>query len=116
LAAARTGHVPKDISYDGEDVFGTCPGGHVLMSARPAPRRRPLDPCARAGGLDRGARAALPPPPDGAIRSLQLMTADHALPPPLRRLATGVDGLDEILGGGFVSGGLFLVEGQPGTG
>jgi circadian clock protein KaiC len=33
-----------------------------------------------------------------------------------RKAATGIPGLDEILSGGFSKGGLFLVEGTPGTG
>src|SRR6201996_1086649 len=32
------------------------------------------------------------------------------------RLATGVQGLDDILGGGLPKGHLYLVEGDPGTG
>ncbi|MGN6818503.1 MAG: ATPase domain-containing protein [Sphingomonas sp.] len=34
----------------------------------------------------------------------------------MENCATGVDGLDEILSGGFSKGRLFLVEGSPGTG
>jgi circadian clock protein KaiC len=32
------------------------------------------------------------------------------------RLATGIQGLDEVLGGGLVRGGIFLVMGRPGAG
>ncbi|MGS1001154.1 RAD55 family ATPase [Burkholderia glumae] len=35
---------------------------------------------------------------------------------PLENVATGVPGLDEILGGGFVRGGLYLIEGMAGAG
>lgn len=44
------------------------------------------------------------------------MTKDSALPPPLQRVSSGVGGLDVILGGGLVAGGLYLIEGPPGTG
>src|SRR4051794_28661797 len=32
------------------------------------------------------------------------------------RLATGCDGLDEIIGGGLPGGHLYLLQGEPGTG
>ena len=32
------------------------------------------------------------------------------------RLATGIQGLDEVLGGGLIRGGIFLVMGRPGAG
>jgi circadian clock protein KaiC len=35
---------------------------------------------------------------------------------PLRRVPSGVKGLDEILRGGFFGGGLYIVEGPPGVG
>ncbi len=35
---------------------------------------------------------------------------------PLQRLQTGISGLDDILHGGFPSGHLYLIEGDPGTG
>jgi circadian clock protein KaiC len=31
-------------------------------------------------------------------------------------VSTGIDGLDDVLGGGFPEGHLFLVEGVPGSG
>ena len=37
-------------------------------------------------------------------------------PPALERLPTGIDGLDEVLAGGLVRGGSYLVTGRPGTG
>jgi circadian clock protein KaiC len=36
--------------------------------------------------------------------------------PPLRRLQSGIEGLDDILQGGFPAGHLYLIEGDPGTG
>ncbi|HSU22139.1 circadian clock protein KaiC [Comamonadaceae bacterium OTU4NAUVB1] len=36
--------------------------------------------------------------------------------PPQPRAATGIDGLDNVLGGGFPRGHLYLVEGTPGAG
>jgi len=35
---------------------------------------------------------------------------------PLRRVLSGVKGLDDILHGGFFGGGLYIVEGPPGVG
>jgi circadian clock protein KaiC len=37
-------------------------------------------------------------------------------PAPARKARTGVPGLDDVLGGGFLSGHVFLIEGNPGTG
>jgi circadian clock protein KaiC len=37
-------------------------------------------------------------------------------PPPQARTPTGIAGLDDILGGGFPRGHLYLLEGSPGTG
>nr|WP_283771521.1 MULTISPECIES: ATPase domain-containing protein [unclassified Chelatococcus] len=34
----------------------------------------------------------------------------------LRRLPTGIPGLDDILGGGFVEGASYIIQGQPGAG
>ena len=34
----------------------------------------------------------------------------------LRRVPSGVAGLDTILGGGFLKGGLYIIQGTPGTG
>lgn len=44
------------------------------------------------------------------------MTEEEQAGPPLPRLETGVPGLDLVLGGGLVAGGLYLFEGRPGTG
>jgi circadian clock protein KaiC len=35
---------------------------------------------------------------------------------PLERIATGIDGLDVILHGGFLRGGIYMVSGDPGSG
>jgi KaiC/GvpD/RAD55 family RecA-like ATPase len=32
-------------------------------------------------------------------------------PPPLRRISTGIGGLDTILGGGLMLGGIYIVQG-----
>jgi circadian clock protein KaiC len=37
-------------------------------------------------------------------------------PPPLARVSSGVPGLDTILNGGFLQGGIYLIMGAPGTG
>lgn len=45
-----------------------------------------------------------------------MSTERQAHPPPMQRIATGVPGLDQLLGGGLVAGALYLIEGVPGTG
>jgi len=32
------------------------------------------------------------------------------------RLTSGIDGLDQILAGGFISGASYIIQGQPGAG
>jgi circadian clock protein KaiC len=44
------------------------------------------------------------------------MPAEERAQPILERLRTGVPGLDSILGGGFLRGGLFIIQGAPGAG
>ena len=44
------------------------------------------------------------------------MTDLTALPEPLQRISSGVDGLDAILGGGFFQAGIYIVSGKPGAG
>ena len=39
-----------------------------------------------------------------------------AFPKPLVRFPSGVPGLDTLLGGGFLTGGLYIIQGQPGVG
>ncbi|MFO1058374.1 MAG: ATPase domain-containing protein [Dongiaceae bacterium] len=42
--------------------------------------------------------------------------SDPALPPPLARHPTGIGGLDIVLRGGYLAGGIHLVLGEPGAG
>src|SRR5712691_834313 len=44
------------------------------------------------------------------------MTASTYQPQQIKRLASGIAGLDVILKGGFFEGGIYLIMGQPGTG
>src|SRR4051794_9069235 len=44
------------------------------------------------------------------------MTVPTHQPPQIRRLPSGIAGLDVILQGGFFEGGIYLIMGQPGTG
>src|ERR1700758_282420 len=44
------------------------------------------------------------------------MQTDQSVPPVLEHLPTGVPGLDIILRGGFLRGGIFIVQGSPGAG
>ena len=44
------------------------------------------------------------------------MGTDQTDPPTLDRLPSGVPGLDAILRGGFLRGGIFIVQGSPGAG
>src|SRR5690349_17616143 len=46
-------------------------------------------------------------------RGDKMTSTSHVQP---ERVATGVAGLDEILGGGFPRGLIYLIEGDPGTG
>lgn len=46
---------------------------------------------------------------------MSVQVADPAMPPE-SRMATGVHGLDVLLGGGLLRGGLYLIEGVPGAG
>src|SRR5689334_5281870 len=41
---------------------------------------------------------------------------DQTGPPMLERVPTGVSGLDPILSGGLLRGGIFIVQGSPGAG
>lgn len=44
------------------------------------------------------------------------MSDPAALPPRLPRLPTGIAGLDEITGGGFLQSGVYILQGTPGAG
>lgn len=44
------------------------------------------------------------------------MAADQAAAPALERVATNVPGLDTILRGGLLRGGIYIIQGSPGTG
>lgn len=44
------------------------------------------------------------------------MTDAADLPPPLARIGTGIPGLDEVTGGGFLKSGVYILQGAPGAG
>ena len=44
------------------------------------------------------------------------MSGDQAHDPVFARIPTGIKGLDTILGGGFMHGGIYIIQGAPGTG
>jgi len=44
------------------------------------------------------------------------MVADQTIRPMLERMPSGVPGLDTIVRGGFIRGGLFIIQGSPGAG
>jgi circadian clock protein KaiC len=44
------------------------------------------------------------------------MTESMSQPPPLARVPSGVAGLDVILHGGFLQGGIYILQGAPGAG
>src|SRR5256884_8350291 len=44
------------------------------------------------------------------------MDADQTSPPMLERVPSGMPGLDTILCGGFLRGGIFIIQGSPGAG
>src|ERR687894_258516 len=44
------------------------------------------------------------------------MTDSAFSPRPIERVPSGVPGLDTVLQGGFLRGGIYLITGEPGTG
>jgi circadian clock protein KaiC len=46
----------------------------------------------------------------------QKMPTDESGRPLLKRIPTGVPGLDAVLRGGFLRGGIFIIQGSPGAG
>jgi circadian clock protein KaiC len=44
------------------------------------------------------------------------MATDRIAPPTLEHVPTGIPGLDTVLRGGFLRGGIFIVQGSPGAG
>jgi circadian clock protein KaiC len=40
----------------------------------------------------------------------------HGASPPLARIPTGIPGLDEVTGGGFLQAGVYILQGSPGAG
>jgi DNA repair protein RadA/Sms len=85
-------------------LCGAC--GHV--SAQWAGR---CPACGAWGELERDRAAASPSRAVAAIGPLTLGPAEEA-----RRLATGFDDLDRVLGGGLVAGSVVLLAGPPGIG
>ncbi|MGH0029185.1 MAG: AAA family ATPase, partial [Myxococcota bacterium] len=65
------------------------------------------------GGPPPGADLLAAAPPAGAARPLRLVEVDPASVP---RLATGLDEVDRVLGGGLVPGSVVLLAGEPGIG
>jgi circadian clock protein KaiC len=47
---------------------------------------------------------------------MPIPATSQVVPPPQPRAVTGIDGLDNVLGGGFPRGHLYLIEGTPGAG
>ena len=43
-------------------------------------------------------------------------TSNEGDQPPLEMLPTGIAGLDVILKGGFLAGGIYIIQGHPGAG
>lgn len=54
--------------------------------------------------------------PQGNVKPLQSETVAHAVAQHETRLKTGIRDVDDVLGGGFVSGSVNLMAGQPGIG
>ena len=69
-----------------------------------------------AGGRFRGAAGTRSGTSSEAEMRLMGERPSGASRPGTERLATGVPGLDDVLNGGFLRGGLYLVGGAPGTG
>jgi DNA repair protein RadA/Sms len=66
----------------------------------------------------RAARPTPPPPPPRAIPVLSpvSLSAARLAQTPARRVATGIEELDRVLGGGLVDGSVILIGGEPGCG
>lgn len=75
--------------------------------------------CLGCGAWNTLVEEAAPPPASGSPRKktskLNLVTLDGAEPEP-KRLVSGIDELDRVLGGGLVAGSAVLVGGDPGIG
>jgi len=84
--------------HESKKWIGQCPGCGAWNSFAEQPR----PPRSRAG-TDLRPRAALVPVSEAAVS-------------PAARAATGIDGVDRVLGDGLVAGSLVLLAGEPGIG
>lgn len=62
-----------------------------------------------------------PPPPQRPVSAIPILSAvplsaAHLADTPARRVATGIEEVDRVLGGGLVDGSVVLVGGEPGSG
>jgi DNA repair protein RadA/Sms len=94
VAKTAVQHACSDCGYTAGRWFGRCPG------------------CGSFGTLTEDSTAAVPSraTPRSLLRLADIEVEQAA------RIATGVDELDRVLGGGLVPGSLVLVGGEPGVG
>jgi DNA repair protein RadA/Sms len=101
MARPTSIHVCSECGHQAAKWYGQCPGcggwNTLVEEARPAPG---------GGGVHRNRGAA----PRSPQRLQEVAAAEVA------RLATGIDELDRVLGGGLVPGSLVLIGGSPGIG
>jgi DNA repair protein RadA/Sms len=101
--AARSVHICTECGHESAGWLGRCPGcgeWNTLVEDRAPGGSR-----GGAGGSGRRAAKAARPVALGEVRAQ-----------PVKRLLTGIDEFDRVLGGGIVPGSLVLLGGSPGIG
>jgi DNA repair protein RadA/Sms len=106
MARARSIYVCTECGTQQPRWLGRCPGCGSFDTLLEEPVGEPAE--AAPGLLEAASSAGAPP---GSVVPLRDVDADAA-----PRIATGIDELDRVLGGGFVPGSVVLLGGEPGIG
>ena len=91
-----------DCGHESNKWLGQCPGCGAWNTFAEEPRAPKKSRSGPTRGADRRAARAVPVTEAAAVATV--------------RTATGLDGVDRVLGGGLVPGSLVLVAGEPGVG